>query len=69
MKETILKYLPTAEQVVDILTKPPEANISRFFARQAWLLARRCVGISWHKMLAYDVLAYDAGIISVSEID
>jgi hypothetical protein len=52
MKPAIFKYLPTAEQVADILTKSPEANIFSFFARQAWLLARRCVGISWHKMLA-----------------
>jgi hypothetical protein len=27
MKQVILKYLPTAEQVADILTKPLEANI------------------------------------------
>jgi hypothetical protein len=45
MKHAILKNLPTAEQVADILTKPLEANIFSFFARQAWLLARRCVGI------------------------
>jgi hypothetical protein len=30
MKEAILKYLPTAEQVADILTKPLEANIFSF---------------------------------------
>jgi hypothetical protein len=27
MKHAILKYLPTAEKVADILTKPPEAKI------------------------------------------
>jgi hypothetical protein len=27
MKQVILKYLPTAEQVADILTKPLETNI------------------------------------------
>jgi hypothetical protein len=52
MKQAILKYLQTTEQVPDIVTKPLEANIFSFFARQARLLARRCVGISWHKMLA-----------------
>jgi hypothetical protein len=56
MKQAILKYLPMAEQVADILTKPLEANIFSF-ARQAWLLTRSCVGISWHKMLALDLLA------------
>jgi hypothetical protein len=30
MKQVILKYLPTAEQVADILTKPLEANIFCF---------------------------------------
>jgi hypothetical protein len=30
MKQAILKYLPTAKQVVDILTKPLEANIFSF---------------------------------------
>jgi hypothetical protein len=30
MKQAILKYLPTAEQVADILTKPLEANIFCF---------------------------------------
>jgi hypothetical protein len=30
MKQAILKYLPTAEQVADILTKPLEANIFSF---------------------------------------
>jgi hypothetical protein len=30
MKQDILKYLPTAEQVADILTKPLEANIFSF---------------------------------------
>jgi hypothetical protein len=45
MKHAILKHLPTAEQVADILAKSFEANIFGFFARQAWLLARRCVGI------------------------
>jgi hypothetical protein len=45
MKDAIFKYLPTAEKVADILTKPRE---DFFFALQAWLLARRCVGINWH---------------------
>jgi hypothetical protein len=30
MKQAILKYLPTAEQVADILSKPLEANIFSF---------------------------------------
>jgi hypothetical protein len=30
MKQAILKYLPTAEQVADILTKPLEENIFSF---------------------------------------
>jgi hypothetical protein len=30
MTQAILKYLPTAEQVADILTKPLEANIFSF---------------------------------------
>jgi hypothetical protein len=30
MKQAILKYLPTDEQVADILTKPLEANIFSF---------------------------------------
>jgi hypothetical protein len=30
MRQAILKYLPTAEQVADILTKPHEANIFSF---------------------------------------
>jgi hypothetical protein len=30
MKQAILRYLPTAEQVADILTKPLEANIFSF---------------------------------------
>jgi hypothetical protein len=30
MKQVILKYLPTAEQVADMLTKPLEANIFSF---------------------------------------
>jgi hypothetical protein len=30
MKHAILKYLPTPEQVADILTKPLEANIISF---------------------------------------
>jgi hypothetical protein len=30
MKQVILKYLPAAEQVADILTKPLEANIFSF---------------------------------------
>jgi hypothetical protein len=30
MKQAILKFLPTVEQVADILTKPLEANIFSF---------------------------------------
>jgi hypothetical protein len=53
MKQAILKYLPTAEKVADILTKPLEANKHlQPFARKAWHLARRCVDIRWRKMLA-----------------
>jgi hypothetical protein len=43
MKQAILKYLPTAEQVADILTKPLEAYIFSFlrdklgFSRQGVL--------------------------------
>jgi hypothetical protein len=32
MRQAILKYLPTAEQVADILTKPLEVNIFIFCA-------------------------------------
>jgi hypothetical protein len=34
MKQSIFKYLPTAEQVADILTKPLEANIFSFLHKK-----------------------------------
>jgi hypothetical protein len=50
MKHATLKYLPTAEQVADILTKLLEANKHlQFFC--ATSLAS-CEEVCWHKMLA-----------------
>jgi hypothetical protein len=45
-KHVILKYLPTAEQVADILTKPLEASIFSFCATS---LASR-EEVCWHKL-------------------
>jgi hypothetical protein len=56
MKQAILKYLPTAEQVADILTKPLEANIFSFLRDKLGLKRE-------------GVLAQDAAIISISEIN
>jgi hypothetical protein len=39
MKQVILKYLPTAEQVAEILTKPLKANIFSFLREE----------VCWHK--------------------
>jgi hypothetical protein len=47
MKQDINKYLPTAEQVADILTKPLEANIFSFFCARS--LASR-EEVCWHKL-------------------
>jgi hypothetical protein len=38
MKQAILKYLPTSEQVADILTKPLEANIVSFLRKKLGFL-------------------------------
>jgi hypothetical protein len=46
MKQAILKYLPTEEQVADILTKPLEATSSAFCATS--LASRKKV--CWHKL-------------------
>jgi hypothetical protein len=40
MKEVILKYLPTAEQVADILTRPLEAKIFSFLRDKLGFLRR-----------------------------
>jgi hypothetical protein len=45
MEQAILKYLPTAEQIADILTKPLEAKSSAFCATS--LDSRE--EVRWHK--------------------
>jgi hypothetical protein len=47
MKQAILEYLPTAEQVADILAKHLEAHIVSFFCTTS--LASR-EEVCWHKL-------------------
>jgi hypothetical protein len=47
MKQAILKYLPTAEKVLDILIKPLEANVFSFLRENLAFREEVC----WHKLV------------------